>query len=400
MNDRKKVKILGKFYKTGEFAKMANLSIRTIRYYDNIGLLKPSRIANNGYRLYDDHDFMKLQKILSLKYLGFSLEDIFSMTATDSYISLKESLKLQTKMIDQKIQQFNHMKSSLEETICLLDQNKDVSWVDIMKNIHMSTMERDLIEQYKNATNVDIRIRLHDQYSKNPISWFCWLYQHYHLTKQSQILELGCGNGKLWKDNQTLIQGHIVLSDISQGMIDDAKENLKLIDNIDYACFDCHCIPYEDESFDIIIANHLMFYLKDIDTVLKELKRVLKPGGYFYCSTYGQNHMKEITDLVKEYDPQITLSEILLYDVFGLENGYQILEPYFKNIEIDKYADALEVTNMDDIANYILSCHGNQSEYISKDYLSFKKFLDKKSKKNHVFHITKDAGLFICQKEY
>ena len=40
-----------KYYKTGEFAKMANVSIRTIRYYDNVGLLKPSKIADNGYRI-------------------------------------------------------------------------------------------------------------------------------------------------------------------------------------------------------------------------------------------------------------------------------------------------------------------------------------------------------------
>ena len=67
---------MDKYYKTGEFAKMANLSIRTIRYYDKIGLLKPSKIADNGYRMYSDRDFMNLQKILSLKYLGFSLDAV------------------------------------------------------------------------------------------------------------------------------------------------------------------------------------------------------------------------------------------------------------------------------------------------------------------------------------
>lgn len=56
---------MAKYYRTGEFAKMANLSIRTIRYYDQIGLLKPSQIADNGYRLYTDKDFIKLQKIIS-----------------------------------------------------------------------------------------------------------------------------------------------------------------------------------------------------------------------------------------------------------------------------------------------------------------------------------------------
>lgn len=384
-----------RYYKTGEFAKMANLSIRTIRYYDNIGLLKPSMIADNGYRLYNDQDFLKLQKILSLKYLGFSLEDIFSMTANDSYMSLKESLKLQTKMIEQKMNQFNQMKQSIEETIQLLDEKKDINWTDIMKNIHMTSMENELVEQYKNATNVDIRIRLHEKYSTNPVSWFTWLYDHYKIDETSQVLELGCGNGQLWNENRSRVKGHIHLSDISQGMINDAIENLKNL-NVQYYCFDCHHIPFDDESMDIIIANHLLFYLKDIDKVLKEIKRVLKPGGYFYCSTYGKNHMKEITELVKLYDPQITLSNVLLYEVFGLENGEDILKVYFHTVDKDVYEDSLEVTHMDDIANYILSCHGNQSEYISKDYQAFKRFIDAKNK--HSFHITKDAGMFICQK--
>lgn len=90
---------MDKYYKTGEFAKMANLSIRTIRYYDKIGLLKPSKIADNGYRMYSDKDFMKLQKILSLKYLGFSLDDIFSMTVNDSYLSLQQPLPTKEKLI-------------------------------------------------------------------------------------------------------------------------------------------------------------------------------------------------------------------------------------------------------------------------------------------------------------
>ena len=65
------------YYKTGKFAKLANVSERTIRYYDKIGLLKPSFVMENGYRQYSDLDLLKLQKILSLKHLGFSIEEIF-----------------------------------------------------------------------------------------------------------------------------------------------------------------------------------------------------------------------------------------------------------------------------------------------------------------------------------
>lgn len=59
-------------YTTGEFAKKAGVSVRTIRYYDKQGILKPSFTSESGYRLYSDKDFARLQKILTLKYLGFS----------------------------------------------------------------------------------------------------------------------------------------------------------------------------------------------------------------------------------------------------------------------------------------------------------------------------------------
>ena len=108
--------------------------------------------------------------------------------------------------------------------------------------------------------------------------------------------------------------------------------------------------------------------------------------------------MKEITDLVKEYNPKIVLSNRQLYDVFGLDNGLDILKKYFSKVEKKCYDDHLEVDNMDDIANYILSCHGNQAEHISKDYQTFKNFLDRKLSLHPRFYITKDAGMFICQK--
>ena len=77
------------YYKTGEFAKLANVTERTLRYYDKIGLLKPSSILSNGYRQYTDSDLLKLQKILSLKHLGFSIEEIFPIVLEDQ--NLKES---------------------------------------------------------------------------------------------------------------------------------------------------------------------------------------------------------------------------------------------------------------------------------------------------------------------
>ena len=179
-------------------------------------------------------------------------------------------------------------------------------------------------------------------------------------------------------------------------MLLDAKKNLKDYPNIKYQVIDCNQIPYEDESFDVIIANHVLFYVNDIHKALKEIKRVLKKGGILYCTTYGNHHMREITDLIQGFHPKINLSNINLYDIFGLENGKEILDSYFKEVTLLKHEDYLEVTNYKDLMDYILSCHGNQKEYILSDYDAFNKFIKKKV--GECFRITKDAGVFVCRK--
>ncbi len=376
---------------------MANLSIRTIRYYDQIGLLKPSKIADNGYRLYTDKDFIKLQKILSLKSLGFSLNDIFAQIINDNTLSLQESLDLQKQMIDKKIENLQNIKQSLEKTKEYISDNENIDRKEVWDRINFDSMEKELVEQYKNANNINVRIHLHEKYSQNPIQWFVWLFAQYDLKPGMKILEIGCGNGKLWTLNQNHLDDlEIILSDVSLGMLNDAFRNLSHISNITYQCFDAQQIPFSDETFDIVIANHVLFYVADLSLALKEIKRVLKPNGKLYASTYGNNHMKEITELVKEYDPKITLSNVSLYDIFGLENGYDILQTYFNQIDMKHHDDYLLVDNANDIIQYILSCHGNQSEYILKGYPRFEKYVLRKMKKP--IYITKDAGVFICEK--
>ena len=72
------------FYSSGEFAKMAHITKKTLRYYDAHNILKPSYLTPYGARFYSDEDFARLQQILLLKYLGFSLDDIREMTINDS----------------------------------------------------------------------------------------------------------------------------------------------------------------------------------------------------------------------------------------------------------------------------------------------------------------------------
>ena len=376
-------------YKTGDIARRAGVTVRTIQYYDSIGLLHPSHVDEKGYRFYSDDDIQRLQKILCLKALGFELDEIRTMTATDSYTSIKEALHYQIKAIDRKISSLTRLRDNL------VSVSDDPDWSKMFHSMRMSELENDIIEQYKNSTNLDIRIKLHKLYSVGDVSWFRWLYDHYKLSDASNVLELGCGDGSLWHENRDRVKGHITLSDVSSGMADDAKELLG--NGFEYAVFDAHSIPYHDSSFDVVIANHMLFYVRDIDKVLSEVNRVLNDGGIFYCTSYSRKHMKEITELVKEFDSRITLSSVSLYEVFGLENGKDILSGHFDDVDTIMFSDTLSVTAPDDLLNYILSCHGNQNEYISKDLPGFRHLMISKFR-NGSFDITKEACLFIAHK--
>ncbi len=384
------------YYTSGEFAKKANVTIRTIRYYDKVGLLSPSCKGANGYRLYSDEDFIKLQQILSLKYLGFSLDEIRSLLANDN-VDILSSLQLQLTLVKKHIRHLQAMEQALTDTSSFISENKEINWNEILNLIHMTNMENVVAEHYKNSSNLDIRISLHDKYSTNPKGWFPWLYETISPSSLQCILEIGCGNGQLWT-NSKCAPKYLCLSDISEGMLVDAKENLKHLPySIDYKRFSCENIPFENNKFDKIIANHVLFYIKSLPTALLEILRTLQPNGIFYCSTYGISHMKEVTNLVKEFNPKIILSDVNLYDVFGLHNGEELLSQYFSHVEKVLYKDTLFIDNATPLFDYILSCHGNQRELLANDYTSFKQFLEKKIKKDGGITITKEAGLFICK---
>lgn len=387
----------GVYYSSGEFARMAQITVRTVRYYDKQNILKPSLVTPTGARFYTEEDFARLQQIMLLKYLGFSLEDIRELTVNDSdYSYLEHSLEQQQNLVRDRIEQLQLVEQAIGETVTEIRQQQNVDWNRMRELIHLTRMENSLKAQYRNSTNISARIRLHRLFSSNKQGWFPWIYEQCQITEGMKILELGCGNGRLWIENKAKLPAdcEIILSDISEGMIRDVRREQSLQDDrFSFAAFDCHAIPYEDASFDLVIANHVLFYCKDVDRVCSEVGRVLKPGGRFVCGTYGVAHMQEVSRLVTQFDDRITLSGENLYEHFGKENGAQALAPYFAEVDWQQYEDALIVTQAEPLIEYVLSCHGNQNQYILEKYNKFRKYVEGQIRNGYT--ITKDAGIFI-----
>lgn len=385
-----------KIYTTAEFAGKAHVSVRTVRYYDSIGLLRPSCYDRNGCRCYTEEDFFRLQKVLSLKFLGFSLKEIEQLTHGKDQAEIKELLDMQIKLVHKKMDNLRQVEAGLKHAGEIIETRGTLEWEDVINLMYLMDMEEQLLKQYQNSENIEVRIRLHSECSTNRQGWFAWLLSQLKMEPGFKLLEIGCGSGELWRHAKPEMtdRGSILLSDISAGMIRDAMSNLGSA-GFRYAVFDCADIPFGDNEFDGLIANHMLFYIKNMAGALKEVCRVLKPEGSFYCSTYGAAHMKEIRLLAKEFDNRIELSEIELYKIFGIENGADILREHFSSVSFREYHDSLEIGDVDLLCSYIYSCHGNQNELLCGRKEDFRQFLLSRMRGKKL-SVTKEAGVFVC----
>lgn len=141
-------------YLINELAKIASISTRTLRYYDQIGLLKPSHTAESGYRMYDENQVDQLQQILIYKRLGFDLKQIKSMLydahfdetkALESHLtSLEQELKDIKTLINTVRKTINHQKGGLIMT----DQDKFEGLKEKQIQDNESTYGKEIREKY------------------------------------------------------------------------------------------------------------------------------------------------------------------------------------------------------------------------------------------------------------
>lgn len=257
-------------------------------------------------------------------------------------------------------------------------------------------MENRFKVQYWNAKNLDARIRLHLLYGTNKYRWQRWVFDHFDLPKSAKILELGCGQGNLWLENKDRIpkDWDIILSDFSEGMLDAARKNLSESNHtFNFVIIDAQSIHYPDQSFDAVIANHMLYHVPDRKKTLSEISRVLKPNGYLYATTIGKNHIKEIKALKKKFG--LAPDTIFSGGSFTLENGKKQLDEWFKKIHLYRYKSGLKVTNAKHLIDYILSMEESvDSEKISK----LRTFIEQEIAKKEFILIHKNEGIFVAQK--
>jgi ubiquinone/menaquinone biosynthesis C-methylase UbiE len=251
-------------------------------------------------------------------------------------------------------------------------------------------------DQYTNASKLWARIQLHVRFSTNRYGWMRWIFDHFVLPLECNILELGCGPGTLWQENRDRILSgwNITLSDFSPGMLAEARNTTAEISHpFKYEVIDAQAIPFPNHTVDGVIANHILYHVPNLDKAFSEIARVLKPKGVFFAATNGKHHLCELFEIITHFLPEWAT----VPRSFQLENGSALLEPYFTDITLDRYEDSLIVTDPCLLFEYICSL-GKVNEIPKEVLMELQTFLQKKIGREGTMIITKESGMFVASR--
>ena len=393
-------------YTVGELAKKLGVSTRTIRFYEEKKLLHPCGRSEAGYRFYDDRSAERLQKIIMLRFLDYSLEQIREMMQREQQNpDVRKSLGEQEQLLLEKREHIERLLEAVRRTQNAPDEEL---W-DHMRSVIDLTKDREyVIRQYISDANLNKRISIHD-YSTSDEGWYEWMFKRLELAPHMKVLEIGCGNAAFWRTVAgSLPEGlEIHLTDYSVGMLESAKRTAEeiqnaypekdlrfMLDKRDAAKF-----SYPVDGFDRIIANHMLYHL-DRESRLRlypTIRELLTEQGRFSCSLIGRTHLQELHEFLREYYPEIVIPSASFN--LWLENAAEELSDYFKVTLAQEQDNDLLVLEEELVYAYVSSYSAEASELISRDKELFLERVRSRMDVEGCMYIHKSTGMIVCEKD-
>jgi SAM-dependent methyltransferase len=135
----------------------------------------------------------------------------------------------------------------------------------------------------------------------------------------SRVLEVGCGTGDFTARVRDALRGHLIAVDLSVRMAALTKAR-----RIDALAADIQRLPFDDDVFEVVLANRVLYHVPDLDRGLREIARVLRPAGRLIVVTYSSTHLEEVGRL---------LERAMISSVFSKETGVTAMARYFATVD-------------------------------------------------------------------
>ncbi len=255
-------------------------------------------------------------------------------------------------------------------------------------------------KQYKDPTNLNARIALHAQYARAEVPWYPWLAGVVTWPDGADVLEVGCGPGLLWERIAPLLPRlRLTLSDLSEGMLDAARAVVAPIDSIELVATkvcDAQDLPFADASFDVVVANHMLYHVPEPTRAVAEFARVLRPDGVLIAATNGPHHLDVIAEISRQV---LGWSSLDFVDRrFGRTNGGAILESAFGDVTWHRHPSTLVCDDPAAVVAYIRSSASGQ-EASPEQLATLSQVVEERFEAaGGVVEMSMESGCFVAQR--
>ncbi|NDJ79187.1 MAG: class I SAM-dependent methyltransferase [Chloroflexi bacterium] len=229
---------------------------------------------------------------------------------------------------------------------------------------------------YATDEQLNIRIRTHELYSHPKLDFRRWVLDTVKWHGDERVLDVGAGPGNYFElVQQRIPTGYHVAGDLSFGMLEKAREHAfpPLVLNMDV-----QYLPFPDHSFDVVLANHMLHHVPDVDQALREIHRVLRPSGCLIAATNSENTMPEFDTLARRActllgHPKQEFNANK--DAFKLENGAVRLGRHFRAVARHDLPSTLHFPDVEPVLAYLNSMRALREPQLPDD-VAWEDFID------------------------
>lgn len=210
------------------------------------------------------------------------------------------------------------------------------------------TARRYAASQYASTDRLDARIAIH-RYGSQPQPLHLWMWDRLPVRAEAAVLDVGAGTGAFWAAHEPHHPWPaLTLTDASPAMC------AALVDRgfpgAQVRCCLADALPFADETFDGAVAAHMLYHLDEPVAALRELRRVLRPGGWFAATTNDDDSMGELDELI-ETAGVVGVVRPSLPNFRG--NGPSLVAEVFGAADVARYDDVLRVTDAMLVVDYL-----------------------------------------------